>query len=82
MRRASYNQLGKVDYWKDGGLYFDRFTATRLEEHYGTLFEDLKFSSGIWKKGNCSACKKEGIYFHGEKKEYHFCIECNPRIKN
>jgi len=76
-----YRDIGKIDYWKNGGLYYDKFTANRLDHRHGTLFEGLKFLSGIWKKGNCSACKKEGMYFDGEKKEDHFCIKCNPRIE-
>ena len=62
-------------------MSYDLTTVNRLSYDI-TDEKDLKFPLGFWKKSNCTSCGKEGIYFHGEKKEYHFCIKCNPRIEN
>ena len=75
MRHVYYKDLGKkIDYLKinDGILKYNS----------GENEVILILEKGKWKKGKCSECGIEGTYFDGGKKEEHFCIKCNPRIKN
>jgi len=77
----SFARLGKIDYWKDGQMCYDYFSAKRLEDHHNLKFEDFPVRFGSWKIGKCSSCKTTGIYFEGGKRSNHFCFKCdlNPK---